>query len=189
MSRRTRAGAPRSTVPTSPRWDAPWRLARLRRASFNTLVNATGLDAIGRGHPVHAQYRRTSRAWSRFDWNPGQVHSVIFTGQLQLNGTDPQGIGQTSLSQVGGNNTSSQGSGGLRVTVALPRNGHDQRLHRRLHRCHQELGSVPAGPPAGRVTNYSALDSLGVYFNHDVRLRRQLWHADVQHYEDGRNHQ
>ena len=52
----------------------------------------------------------------RFDWNAGQVHVITFTGQLALNGTDPQSIGSTSLPQVGGNNTGNSGSGGLQIT-------------------------------------------------------------------------
>ncbi len=127
-------------------------------SKFNTLVNATGLTQLAGTIP---STRNTDALASvlRFDWNPGQVHSVIFTGQLQLNGVDPQSIGQTSLSQVGGNNTSSQGSGGLRVTSRFD-NGLINAFTGGYTVATRNSTAFLPDLPAGRVTNYSP-DSLG----------------------------
>ena len=99
----------------------------------------------------------------RFDWNAGQVHVITFTGQLALNGNDPQSIGSTSLPQVGGNNTGNSGSGGLQVTSRF-NNGMVNAF-----RGGYTASSTNSTPflfvPVGRVTNYSPLDSGGVAVN------------------------
>ena len=124
---------------------------------FINLVQGLGLtDRAG----VISPNRNTDRFSSvvRLDWNAGLVHVITFTGQLQLNGTDPQSIGAASLPQVGGNNTGNSASGGLRISSRFD-NGminsfvggyswNDARQTPYLY------------VPVGRVTNYSP-DSLG----------------------------
>ncbi len=140
----------------------PATLSRLGVSSdsvnkFINIVNGLGLtDRAG----TIASNRNTDRFSSvlRADWNAGLIHVITFTGQLQLNGTDPQSIGSTSLSQVGGNNTGNAASAGLRVSSRFD-NG--------------MINSFVGGyswndtkqtpflfTPVGRVTNYSP-DSLG----------------------------
>jgi hypothetical protein len=124
---------------------------------FIELVGATGLTSqAGAISSTRSQDQFTSVV--RFDWNAGQVHVITFTGQLRLNGTDPQSIGSTQLPQVGGNNTGNSGSGGLQVTSRF-NNGMINAF-----RGGYSVSSSNSTPflfvPVGRVTNYSA-DSTG----------------------------
>ena len=124
---------------------------------FIQLVKNTGLT--GQAGTIASD--RNTDAFSsivRFDWNAGQVHSVIFTGQLRLNGTDPQSIGSTSLPQVGGNNTGNSGSGGLRVTSRFANGMINSFVGGYTS---SDNHSTPfLSVPVGRVTNYSP-DTLG----------------------------
>ena len=140
----------------------PATLSRLGVSSdsankFAGLVNGLGLTAKA---GTIASNRNTDAFSSvlRADWNAGTIHVITFTGQLGLNGADPASIGQTSLSQVGGNNTGNSASGGLRISSRFD-NG--------------MINSFVGGyswndskqtpflfTPVGRVTNYSP-DSLG----------------------------
>ena len=124
---------------------------------FINLVNGLGLtDRAG----TIASNRNTDAFSSvlRFDWNAGAIHVVTFTGQLQLNGADPQGIGSTSLSQVGGNNKSDQASAGLRVSSRFD-NGMINSFTGGY--TWNDNNSTPfLYTPVGRVTNYSP-DTLG----------------------------
>ncbi|MES1259074.1 MAG: hypothetical protein ABUL71_00670, partial [Gemmatimonadota bacterium] len=124
---------------------------------FIALVGATGLTAKA---GTIASNRNTDRFSSvvRFDWNAGEIHSIIFTGQVQLNGTDPQSISGTSLPQVGGNNTGNTGSGGLRITSRFENGMINSFVGGYTV---QDNNTTPfLFVPAGRVTNYSP-DSLG----------------------------
>jgi carboxypeptidase family protein len=95
---------------------------------------------------------------ARFDWNAGMIHVITFTGQLQLNGTDPQSIGSTSLPQVGGNNTGNSASGGLRISSRF-NNGMINSFNGGYS--WNDNKSTPfLFVPVGRVTNYSP-DSTG----------------------------
>jgi len=96
----------------------------------------------------------------RADWNAGQIHVITFTGQLSLNGTDPQSIGTTSLPQVGGNNTGNSASGGLRISSRFD-NGMINSFNGGYS--WNENKSTPfLFVPVGRVTNYSPDSSGGV---------------------------
>ena len=124
---------------------------------FIQLVQATGLTQTA---GVINPNRNTDRFSSvvRFDWNAGQVHSLIFTGQLQLNGTDPQSISSTSLPQVGGNNTGNNGSAGLQVTSRF--NNGMINAFKGGYTVVDNNSTPFLFVPVGRVTNYSP-DSLG----------------------------
>jgi hypothetical protein len=129
---------------------------------FIQLVGATGLT----GQAGAISSTRTQDQFNsvvRFDWNAGQVHVITFTGQLALNGTDPQSIGSTSLPQVGGNNTGNSGSGGLQVTSRF--NNGMVNAFRGGYSASSSNSTPFLYVPVGRVTNYSPLDSGGVAVN------------------------
>lgn len=125
---------------------------------FIQLVQRTGLTQQA---GAISSTRSTDQLTSvlRFDWNAGQVHVITFTGQLHLNGTDPQSIGSTQLPQVGGNNTGNSGSGGLRVTSRF--NNGMVNAFRGGYTVSNSTATPFLFVPVGRVTNYSPLDSGG----------------------------
>ena len=129
---------------------------------FIELVQATGLTSQA---GAISSTRSTDQFTSvlRFDWNAGQVHVITFTGQLNLNGTDPQSIGSTSLPQVGGNNTGNTGSGGLQVTSRF--NNGMVNAFRGGYSVVNSNSTPFLFVPVGRVTNYSPLDSGGIAVN------------------------
>jgi hypothetical protein len=126
-------------------------------AKFIRLVNGTGLtDQAGAISATSTNDQLTSVL--RFDWDAGQVHVITFTGQLNLNGRDPQSVGSTNLPQVGGNNTGNSGSGGLQVTSRF--NNGMINAFRGGYTASNSTSTPFLLVPVGRVTNYSP-DSTG----------------------------
>ncbi len=94
----------------------------------------------------------------RFDFWPGLIHVITFTGQLQLNGNNPQSIQSTQLPQVGGTTTGNTASGGLRISSRFD-NGLINSFNGGYS--YSDNTSTPfLFVPVGRVTNYS-VDSTG----------------------------
>ena len=124
---------------------------------FVSLVNGLGLTQRA---GVISDNRNTDRfsGIARFDWNAGAIHVVTFTGQLSLNGTDPQSIGSTSLPQVGGNNTGNAASAGLRVSSRFDNGMINSFIGG--YSWNDNRSTPFLFVPVGRVTNYSP-DSLG----------------------------
>ncbi|HEY3933420.1 MAG TPA: TonB-dependent receptor [Gemmatimonadales bacterium] len=130
-------------------------------AKFINLVQATGLtDKAGTINPNSATER--FNGIFRFDWNAGQTHVISFTGSANWNSAEPQRIGSTSLPQVGGTTAGNSASAGLRVSSRF-----NSGLINSFNGGYsfQKSNSNPyLLAPAGRVTNYSTVDSNQLTF-------------------------
>ncbi len=125
-------------------------------SKFESLVEATGLTArAGTISPTATNDNFNSIV--RFDWDPGQVNVVTFTGSAAFNNRDPQSIGQTSLPQVGGSTTGHNISGVLQIASRFSTGIINQ--FRAGYTDNHSTSSPFLYAPAGRVTNYSPLDS------------------------------
>lgn len=125
-------------------------------AKFESLVNATGFtDQAGTISSNRDNDNINSIA--RFDWNIGQASVLTITGSYNNTDNAPQGVGQTSLPQVGGTNRNHGGSGVVQFASRF-NNGMINQF--RVGGTDNIQTSEPfLFAPAGRVTNYSQLDS------------------------------
>jgi hypothetical protein len=125
-------------------------------SKFAGLVDATGLTA--RAGTISSNGTNDNfNSIFRFDWDPGQVNVVTFTGSAAFSNRDPQSIGQTSLPQVGGSTNTHNISGVLQIASRFSTGIINQF---RVGYTDNRSNATPfLYAPAGRVTNYSPLDS------------------------------
>ena len=122
---------------------------------FIDLVNSTGLTTLAGPIDPNRNNDRYS-GLMRLDWNPSDAHTFTLRGDLRINSQEPNRVGTTQLSQVGGVTEGS--GGGIQLSVFSRLGASLTNEFRAGWSTDESLSSPFLFAPSGRVQNLSVLD-------------------------------